>query len=147
MKQTIALAVLALASVAYAYAKDAPSYQSGTLTNMASAQCGTDENSGRTFVGEIIGTDGAHKKDRTMLCQEYTLESKGVVYRIRPRDEKHPVLLPVGEQAQFRLQRDKMLLRVEDLDGKEREYIVVSMTPRADSSTADATPSRLNHLQ
>jgi hypothetical protein len=70
-----------------------------------------------------------------------------VTYRIRPRDEKHPVLLPVGEQAQFRLQRDKMLLRVEDLDSKEREYIVVSMTPRSENSTADAISPRLNHLQ
>jgi len=52
-----------------------------------------------------------------------------------------------GEKAQFRLVKDKMLLRVEDLDSKEREYIVVSMTPRADSSTAEASPSRLNHLQ
>ena len=40
-----------------------------------------------------------------------------------------------------------MLLRVEDLDSKDREYIVVSMTPRAENSTADATPSRVNHLQ
>jgi hypothetical protein len=40
-----------------------------------------------------------------------------------------------------------MLLRVEDLEGKEREYIVVSMTPRSESSSADATPARLNHLQ
>lgn len=39
-----------------------------------------------------------------------------------------------------------MHLRVEDLDGKEREYLVVSMTPRSDSSTADGAPSRLNHL-
>jgi hypothetical protein len=36
---------------------------------------------------------------------------------------------------------------VEDLDGKEREYIVVSMTPRSDASTADAASSRVNHLQ
>ena len=53
-----------------------------------------------------------------------------MIYHIRPRDEKHPALLPVGEKAQFRLDKDKMLLRVEDGDNKEREYIVVSMTPR-----------------
>jgi hypothetical protein len=53
----------------------------------------------------------------------------------------------VGEQAQFRLQKDRMLLRVEDLDSKEREYIVVSMTPRSEESTAAATPARVNHLQ
>jgi hypothetical protein len=105
------------------------------------------EKDAKSFAGEMLGTDSGSKKTQELLCQEYVLESERVIYRIRPRDEKHPVLLPVGEQAQFRLQKDKMLLRVEDLDGKEREYIVVSMTPRSDSNTADATPVRLNHLQ
>jgi hypothetical protein len=62
-----------------------------------------------------------------------------VIYRIRPRDEKHPVLLPVGEKAQFRIQKDKMLLQVEDVDEKEREYSVVSMTPRQDKKSAENT--------
>ena len=95
----------------------------------------------------MLGTDSGHKKTHELLCQEYVLQAERVIYRIRPRDEKHPVLLPVGEKAQFRLVKDKMLLRVEDLDSKEREYIVVSMTPRADSGTAEASTSRLNHLQ
>lgn len=60
-----------------------------------------------------------------------------MIYRIRPRDDKHPALLPIGENAQFRLQKDKMLLMVEGFDSKERDYIVVSMTPRSDSNTAD----------
>jgi hypothetical protein len=60
-----------------------------------------------------------------------------VIYRIRPRDEKHPVLLPVGEKAQFRIQKDKMLLQVEDVDEKEREYSVVSMTPRQDRKPSE----------
>jgi len=37
-------------------------------------------------------------------------------------------------------------MRVEYLDNKERDYIVVSMAPRSES-TADARPVRLNHLQ
>ncbi len=57
------------------------------------------------------------------------------------------MLLPVGELAQFRLQKDKLLLRIEALDNNEHQYIVVSMAPRSDSSSADATPARLNHLQ
>jgi hypothetical protein len=40
--------------------------------------------------------------------------------------------LPVGETAQFRIHKDKMLLRVPEGDGKEREYLVLSMTPRTD---------------
>jgi hypothetical protein len=137
--------VLGLASAAYA--RQPKTYQTGKLLQMDSVQCGMAEKDAKSFAGEMLGTDSGSKKTQEVLCQEYVLQTERVIYRIRPRDEKHPVLLPVGEQAQFRLQKDKMLLLVEDLDGKEREYIVVSMTPRADSSTADATPSRLNHLQ
>ena len=137
--------VLGLASAAYA--KDPKAYQTGKLLQMDSVSCGMAEKDAKSFAGEMLGTDSGSKKTQEVLCQEYVLQSERVIYRIRPRDEKHPVLLPVGEQAQFRLQKDKMLLRVEDLDSKEREYIVVSMTPRSDSTSADATPSRVNHLQ
>jgi hypothetical protein len=130
-----------------ALAKDPKPYQTGKLLQMDSMQCGTAEKNSTSVAGEVLGTDSGSKKTQEVLCQEYVLQSERVIYRIRPRDEKHPVLLPVGEQAQFRLQKDKMLLRVEDLDSKEREYIVVSMTPRSDSTSADATPSRVNHLQ
>jgi hypothetical protein len=132
MKLRIVLAVLLMSSVAFA--KDPKSRQSGKLTQMDSVACGVDENSGKSFAGELIGTDSAHKKTHELLCQEYVLVSDRVIFRIRPRDEKHPVLLPVGEQAQFRMEKDKMILRVEDLDDKDRQYTVVSMTPREDAS-------------
>src|ERR1700682_6556503 len=138
-------AVLGMASAAYA--KEPRTYQTGKLLQMDSVQCGMAEKDAKSLAGEMLGTDSGNKKTQEVLCQEYVVQAERVIYRIRPRDEKHPVLLPVGEQAQFRLQKDKMLLRVEDLDGKEREYIVVSMTPRADSSTAEASPTRPNHLQ
>ena len=137
--------VLGMASAAYA--KDPKPYQTGKLLQMDSVQCGMAEKDGKSFAGEMLGTDSGSKKTHELLCQEYVVQAERVIYRIRPRDEKHPVLLPVGEQAQFRLQKDKMLLRVEDLDSKEREYVVVSMTPRSDSSTAEAAPTRPNHLQ
>jgi hypothetical protein len=136
MKFRIFVAVLLL--VCFAYAKDPKPRQSGKLSQMESVACGVDENSGKSFAGELIGTDSAHKKTHELLCQEYVLITDRVIYRIRPRDEKHPVLLPVGEQAQFRMEKDKMILRVEDLDDKDRQYTVVSMTPREDSGTEKA---------
>jgi hypothetical protein len=142
--QSLVLASILLAGTAYA--KEPKAYQSGKLLQMDSVQCGVDEKDAKSFTGEIIGTDSGHKKTQELLCQEYLLQTNEVIYRIRPKDTKHPILLPVGNQAQFRLQKDKMLLRVEDLDSKEREYIVVSMTPRGEP-TADASPARLNHLQ
>jgi hypothetical protein len=139
--------VLALMLVAAAaYAKEPRAYQSGKLLQMDSVKCGMEEKDAKSFTGEMIGTDSGNKKTQELLCQEYVLQTDKTTYRIRPKDTKHPVLLPVGEQAQFRMEKDKMLLLVENLDSKEREYLVVSMTPRSES-TADAIPVRLNHLQ
>jgi len=137
--------VLGLA--ASAFAKDPKPYQTGKLTQMDSVQCGTAEKDAQSLAGQMLGTDSGSKQTQQLLCQEYVLQAERVTYRIRPRDEKHAVLLPLGEHAQFRLQKDKLLLRMEALDNKEHEYIVVSMAPRSDSSSADATPIRLNHLQ
>jgi hypothetical protein len=123
-------------SLSFAYAKDRPVAQTGKLLQMDSVECGTDQKSGKSFAGEVLGTDSAHQKMHTLLCQEYLLQSERVIYRIRPKDDKHPVLLPVGENAQFHMDKDHMRLRVEDLDDKERDYIVVSMTPRSEASTA-----------
>jgi hypothetical protein len=95
-----------------------------------------DEKNGKSIAGEILGTDSAHMKTRELLCQQYVLQTDTLDYTIRPKDEKHPTLLPVGEKAQFRMDNDKMKLRVEDMDAKEREYIVVSMVPRESDDTA-----------
>jgi hypothetical protein len=53
----------------------------------------------------------------------------------------------VGEPAQFRLPKGKVLLRVEDGDGKQRESVVLSMTPRSDSRTTAASILHPNHAQ
>jgi len=135
----IKILIGALLFTSFAYAKEPKHHQTGTLLQMDSAECGVDENTGKSIVGDLVATDSAHKKTHALLCQEYLLQSDTVIYRIRPRDEKHPVLLPVGEKAQFRIQKDKMLLLVEDIDEKEREYNVVSMTPRLDKSSASAS--------
>src|SRR5579871_3188474 len=122
-----------------ACAKDPKPYQSGKLLQMDSVQCGMAEKDAKSFAGEMLGTDSGSKKTQELLCQEYVLQSDRVIFRIRPRDEKHPALLPVGEQAQFRMEKDKMILRVEDLDDKDRQYTVVSMTPREEGNMEKAS--------
>ncbi len=127
--------LLMLATVLLAatvHAKDLKAYQDGKLLQMDSVQCGTNENAKKG-------------KSQELLCQEYVVQTEQVLYRIRPKDDKHSALLPIGQNAQFRLQKNMMLLRVEG-EGKEREYVVVSIKPRGDSS-ADASPTRVNHLQ
>jgi hypothetical protein len=129
----ILLPVLILVTSCALRAKDKPAYQTGLLIKMDSASCGSEEKGGSTITGDILGTDAQHKKTQELLCQEYTLQTDRLVYRIRAKNEKHPALLPIGETAQFRLRKGKLLLCVPETDGKEREYIVVSMTPRSDA--------------
>src|SRR5258708_10722737 len=131
MRKTISVAVLLLAPLSL-QAKDKPAYEKGELVQMNSTSCGYAEKDGKTVAGEIFGTDGEHKKTQETLCQEYVLQADRVIYRIRPKDDKHPVLLPIGETAEFRIDRDKLLLRVLEFNDKEHEYSVVSMTPRTD---------------
>jgi len=148
MKIGTAGALLAIAAslqtAAPVPAKDKPAYERGVLLQMDSTHCGYAEKDGKTITGEILGTDGQHKNTQEVLCQEYILKSDRLLYRIRPKDDKHPTLLPVGESAEFRIHKDKMLLRVPESDGKEREYIVVSMTPRADVVEARAANKAAN---
>ena len=113
-------------------------YQKGTLIRMDSSSCGSQEKGSKTVAGEILGTDGEHKQTQQLLCQEYILQADHVIYRIRPADDKHPVLLPIGETAQFRISKDKLILRVPELNDKEHEYVVVSMTPREEKDSTQA---------
>jgi hypothetical protein len=130
--RTATVAALLFALATAVQAKEPPAYEKAVLLKMDSSACGYSEKDGKTIAGEIFGTDGQHKNTKQVLCQEYVLQTDRVTYRIQPKDDKHPVLLPVGETAQFRIHKDKMLLRVPEADGKEREYLVLSMTPRAD---------------
>lgn len=137
------VALLVMAAAFSTQAKEAPTYDKGVLVQMESSACGYAEKDGKTVAGEIFGTDGQHKNTKEVLCQEYTLQTDRITYRIRPKDEKHPVLLPVGETAQFRIHKDKLLLRVPEVGGKEREYFVISMTPRADVEAVNKTATRV----
>lgn len=113
-----------------AFAQSLRPYQTGKLLEINAVPCSV-----------------SHSNSQQPLCQQLVIESDGVVFHIRPKREKQPVLLPVGERAQFRIEKGNILLHMDGVDSKEREFIVVSIAPRSDSSTADATPARLNHLQ
>jgi hypothetical protein len=138
MKASLLFASLLLAGAVSASAKQHDDYQTGTLLRMDSATCGTQEKGAKSVAGELLGTDDQHKKTQQLLCQEYVLQSDRVVYHIRPNDDKHPALLPIGENAQFRLHKDMLVLRLPETDGKDREYVVVSMAPREKDAVASA---------
>jgi hypothetical protein len=135
--------VLGLATALYG--KEPKHYQRGKLLQMDSVPCSAAKDA-PSLAGDLVASDSGNKTQEG-LCQEYVLQAERVIYRIRPKNEKNPVLLPIGEEAQFSLVKERMMLRVEELGDKEREYIVLSISPRSDASSADAAPTRLNHLQ
>lgn len=144
MKLGLSVAGVILATATFGLAKDAPSYDKGLLVSMDSSYCGTAEKGGKTIAGEILGTDAEHKATQQVLCQEYVLQGGRIIYHIRPRDTKHPNLLPVGDTVQYRVHKDKIYILDAEGDSKEREYSVTSMQmrPEAKDPRADAKNSQ-----
>ena len=136
MKKFILTMMLTAFSASVALAKEPPSYDKGTLLSMDSSMCGTAEKGSKTVAGELLGTDGEHKNTEQVLCQEYVLQGDRIIYRIRPEDAKHPILLPVGDFVQYRVRKDKMYVLDREDDKKERQYSVISMRVREDVKDA-----------
>jgi hypothetical protein len=145
MKRILVPGLVLIAACA-ASAKDKPAYQNGVLLQMDSASCGFAEKGSKTIAAELLGTDAQHQKTRELLCQQYILQTDRLIIHIRPKGDKHPAELSIGHSAQFRLSKDKLLLRVPEVDGKEREYIVVSMTPRPDAPNSMNESARIAPL-
>jgi hypothetical protein len=150
VKKLILAMMVAAVAASVALAKDPPSYDKGTLLSMDSSTCGTAEKGSKTVAGELLGTDGEHKNTQQVLCQEYVLEGERIVYRIRPEEGKHPILLPVGDSVQYRVRKDKMYVLDREDDKKERQYSVLSMRVREDvkdSRNADARSADAKNTQ
>jgi hypothetical protein len=129
VRQTvIAVALLILFVPSLAAAKDKKG-QRGMLENMQAVPCGAKER-GVTGLGSLWGSVGVqHVDSNEKLCPQYLLRTDEMDYRIRPLDTKHAVVLPVGHEAEFKIKKDRLYLRVVDGDKKTLEYQVVAMQP------------------
>ena len=103
--------------------------QRGMLERMEAVPCGAKQR-GFTGVGSIfasVGIEAVNSEEK--LCPQYLLRTDQVEYHIRPVDKKHAVLLPVGEEGEFKIKKNRMRLKIPDGDKKNREYEVVAMKP------------------
>jgi hypothetical protein len=146
-RSSFVLAGLTLAVAGLAWAggvkHQEPFTETATLMEMSAVPCGSQER-GFTGIGGVLATAGVeHVNAKDKLCQEYVLRTNFMQYRIRPLDEKHPVLLPVGEKAHFHIKGDHLLLVVPDGDDKQREYRVVGMKPL--TSEDEGSPGSSSH--
>lgn len=103
--------------------------QRAMLEKMDAVPCGAKQK-GLTGLGSFWASVGiTHVNSDEKLCPEYLLRSDEMDYRIRPSDMKHAVVLPVGHEVIFKIEKNHMLVRTPEGDKKMRSYQVVSMQP------------------
>jgi hypothetical protein len=109
----------------------------GMLERMDAVTCGAKQR-GLTGLGTVWASAGiTHVNSDEKLCPQYLLRTDEMEYEIRPTDGKHPAMLPVGQEAEFIIKNNRMLLTVADSsDRKTRSYEVVAMRPTSSDSDA-----------
>lgn len=124
----LTLALMAAVPLVAGGKKNEP--QRAMLEKMEAVPCGAKQK-GLTGLGSFWASVGVtHVNSDEKLCPEYLLRSDEMDYRIRPSDMKHAVVLPVGHEVMFKIEKNHMLMRVpEGGDKKMRTYEVVSMQP------------------
>src|SRR5260370_4166061 len=82
------------------------------IERMEAVPCGAKEH-GLTGLGTLWGSLGVtHVNSDEKLFPQYMLRTDDMEYQVRPLDHKHPVLLPGGQVAEFKLTKDKIEVRV-----------------------------------
>jgi hypothetical protein len=135
----VAMLLLAIALPAGAGKKKHP--ERGMIEKMEAVPCGAKEK-GITGLGSVFASAGIeHVNSDEKLCPQYLLRTDEMDYHIRPLDKKHPVILPVGQEGEFRIDKDRLYLKVSEGNRKTRPYQVVAMKPvGADQDKATAKP-------
>jgi hypothetical protein len=114
------------------------------LEKMEAVPCGAKQK-GITSLGSIWASAGiTHVNSDEKMCPQYLLRTDDMDYEIRPKDLKHPVVLPVGQEVVFKIKKDEMYVKCPEGDKKTRAYQVVAMKPveanPQNASTANDKP-------
>lgn len=121
MKKIIFLTVALALAPGFAKAKKHV-YETGKIESMKSVPCGSQAK--------------GHRNEE-ILCHVYAVRTGSMEYHIRQEQKKVLVLLPVGHEVRFRIEKDQMRIRVigpDGKEGKEQSYLVVSQTSLTDSN-------------
>ena len=102
----------------------------GILEKMDAVPCGAKQ-TGLAGLGALWGSAGiTHINSNEKLCPQYLLRTDEMDYEIRPIDLKHATLLPIGQEGEFKIKKNEMILTMtKGSDQKARSYEVVSMNP------------------
>ncbi len=115
----------------------------GMLEKMEAVTCGAKQK-GITGLGSVWASVGiTHVNSNEKLCPQYLLRTDEMEYEIRPTDGKHPTVLEVGREAEFKIKKNHMVLSVpEGSDRKKRSYEVVAMRPTNPDSDAQNSSTK-----
>jgi hypothetical protein len=141
--KTLLITMLALLFAFPALAHDKKKHADrAMIEKMEAVPCGAKEH-GLTGLGSVwasVGITSVNSDEK--LCPQYLLRSDDMEYHVRPLDHKHPVILPIGKEAEFKVAKDKFDMRIPDGDRKMRHYQVVAMKPIDHSQTAAPESSK-----
>ncbi len=119
MKRILICLVL-LATPAFVFAQG-HSHQQGTIIRMRMADCLGPQH------GFMSNMSGGAKVDTGELCPEYVLLADQVVYVISGKSSDQ--LIPLAETTRFRIQKNEMLIRIDDA-AKESHFRIKAMVLR-----------------
>jgi hypothetical protein len=142
----ILLLVLISALPLSAHNKKKKDVERGMLEKMEAVPCGAKER-GLSGLGTLWASAGiTHVNSDEKLCPQYLLRTDQMDYEIRPMNLKHATILPVGQEAQFKMKNKDMILDVPEAGLKKmRAYEVVGMNPNNtnadDEDSSSATPN------
>ena len=119
--------------------------EKGILEKMEAVPCGAKQR-GLSGLGTLWASAGiTHVNSNEKLCPQYLLRTDDMDYEIRPIDLKHATILPVGQEGEFRIKKNEMMLTMpEGGDHKTRAYQVVAMNP-ANPDSGGQKSSSLTH--
>jgi hypothetical protein len=110
--------------------------QRALLEKMDAVPCG-EQQKGVTGLGSIWASVGiTHMSSDEKLCPRYLLLTDDTEYEIQPMKKRHPVVLPVGQEVIFKINKDHMTVKC---DKKSHNYEVVAMKP-TEKPTEGQTP-------
>ena len=145
MKNTailIATTCISLTLPAFAGKKHA---QRAMIEKMEAVPCGAKER-GLTGLGSVWASIGAtHVDTDEKLCPQYMLRTDDMEYHVRPLDHKHPRLLPIGKEGEFKVSKDVLEMKIPDGDHKKRRYQVVAMKPIDHSDSTEVGAGRMKY--
>jgi len=119
MKRTL-ICIFLLAAPVFLSAQT-HSQQQGTIVRMRMTDCLGPQH------GFMATMSGGGKMEPGLLCPEYVLIADKVVYVISGKSSER--LIPLAEATRFRLQKNEMLIRVDDA-AKESHFRIKAMVLR-----------------